>query len=180
MQAPMTKKVNTVYEIHFGTAKHNHNLKTKINISYHERKSLLGTVHYMSTNMILTTRQAATSLQQPQRFQPCIKVLSPRLSTMVHGMVSRLQPAPNLSAGTPHSATSRSTLSWRCRPPCRASSAKELRAPQWAGHHHWEQAVCASIVFPEFLPHAHTAGPDFTCPQRSCIHLSLASRLWYQ
>ena len=44
----MTKKVNTVYEIYFGMAKHNHDLKTKINISYHERKSLLGTMCYMT------------------------------------------------------------------------------------------------------------------------------------
>ena len=63
MQAPMTKKVNNVYKIHFSTAKRNHNLKTNINISYHERKSLLGMVCYMSTNMILTTCQAATSLR---------------------------------------------------------------------------------------------------------------------
>ena len=63
MQAPMTKKVNNVYKIHFGTAKHNRDLKTKINISYRKRKSLSGMVCYMSTNMILTTCCTATSLQ---------------------------------------------------------------------------------------------------------------------
>ena len=44
--------------------------------------------------------------------------------SFIRGRVSRPRPIPNILVGTPHSATSRSTLSRRCRPPRRAGRPK--------------------------------------------------------
>ena len=84
----MTKKANNVYKIHFGMAKHNRDLKTKINISYCEHKSLSGMVHYMSTNIDINNMSGSN------KFVTTSKVLATYSSTfsvaVYHGMVSRL------------------------------------------------------------------------------------------